>query len=556
MEVPCALVGAMPTKPHLVILMVDDVGYNDVGWRNSAVSTPFLDALLTNRSEPTTVLTRHYTYPICSPTRSSLLTGRMPARVNQMNVGADMIDQSGSSAGEMHGGIDLRMQLLPQVLRRAGYATAHVGKWHCGASQIAQMPARRGFETSFGYMSGCIDHGTMEPFPPSEACGAGTPVVDLWDGTSPTDAVAGLHSCELFARRAVTVIEKHGVSLPLFLYAAFPEAHEPYTAAPSKYEAHAIADATLRSYRGMIACNDAGTAAIVGALKRQRMWNNTLLLWASDNGATTFVPGGHGAMYPVDAPTGSNAPFRGGKSTMYEGGVRTVALLAGGVLPPDVPTRVDAPVHVADWFATFAALAGVSDWSDPGAREHGLPGVDGVNMWPLLSRGTRRDNELRGEQSARSEIMLGTSIDKCYHAALIQGNWKLMVDMDSLPVDKQESFAFDCLRDEGAKNLFALYDLDADPSEQTNLANSSDWTMVLKRDAMIKRLRQLADEGEHQTGFSSRYLSSSEGVGGPLRAMCAARRRTAREGRRGHVVSSSSLAGDTDSLQPHSHRIT
>ena len=80
---------ARATRPHLIVTLVDDVGYNDVGWRNGDVKTPFLDSLLRSQSEPTVELLRHYAFSVCSPTRASLLTGRLPAHVNQMNGGAD-----------------------------------------------------------------------------------------------------------------------------------------------------------------------------------------------------------------------------------------------------------------------------------------------------------------------------------------------------------------------------------------------------------------------------------------------------------------------------------
>jgi arylsulfatase A-like enzyme len=148
---------AQAARPNLVIVLVDDVGYNDVGWRNSYAKTPFLDGLLRNGSEPTVELLRHYTFSICSPTRSSLLTGRLPSHVNEFNHGAEFPEWKNSAVGGPPiGGIDLRMRLLPQLLKGAGYRTAHVGKWHLGSSQFAQTPSRRGFDESFGYLSGSM----------------------------------------------------------------------------------------------------------------------------------------------------------------------------------------------------------------------------------------------------------------------------------------------------------------------------------------------------------------------------------------------------------------
>ena len=139
--------------------------------------------------------------------------------------------------------------------------------------------------------------------------------------------------------------------MPLFLFLAWTEAHGPYDAPPSAFldesNASRHLSSEVRNYRGMISCCDAGTANISAALKRKGMWDATLMLWASDNGAVT--QGGEA--------TGSNHPFRGGKGQMFEGGVRTVAFLAGGAVPHGAPRRSSAgggrrrarPPAVKEW---------------------------------------------------------------------------------------------------------------------------------------------------------------------------------------------------------------
>ena len=178
---------ARATRPHLIVTLVDDVGYNDVGWRNGDVKTPFLDSLLRSQSEPTVELLRHYAFSVCSPTRASLLTGRLPAHVNQMNGGADF-----PATGTVVAGMDLRMRTLPQLLGEAGYRTAHVGKWHLGSSQMAQLPSRRGFHESFAYLDGSMHSHLTHMITPATACGA--PGVDLWENETPVYAHGGIHS--------------------------------------------------------------------------------------------------------------------------------------------------------------------------------------------------------------------------------------------------------------------------------------------------------------------------------------------------------------------------
>ena len=521
---------ARATRPHLIVTLVDDVGYNDVGWRNGDVKTPFLDSLLRSQSEPTVELLRHYAFSVCSPTRASLLTGRLPAHVNQMNGGADF-----PATGTVVAGMDLRMRTLPQLLGEAGYRTAHVGKWHLGSSQMAQLPSRRGFHESFAYLDGSMHSHLTHMITPATACGA--PGVDLWENETPVYAHGGIHSCELFATRAVDMIARHDLAKPLFMYVALAEGHGPYDEVP-RHSAAATSCSedteecvTLRHYRGMIACADEATRNITEALQRRDMWKDTLMVWSSDNGAKSEV--------------GSNAPFRGVKSQVLEGGVRVVALLAGGALPATAPPKFEGMMHVADWFATFAALAGIDDPSDPGAVQHGLPDIDSINMWPAL---TGENSKGRGRNSGRTELLLGAPDETyfCEHAALIQGDWKIVSTKalrhvenevnDDNPADlnkqlsqgeKLRAGAYPCATAEH----FALFNLAEDPYEEhPYLYDTGDTTSLTgtrairlrhahKLEELVGRLRELAAD-THQTGMTDTYVHPHEVLNKPLANAC------------------------------------
>jgi hypothetical protein len=132
----------------------------------------------------------------------------------------------------------------------------------------------------------------------------------------------------------------------------------------------------------MIACVDDGTKKVVDALKRQQMWENTFMLWSSDNGGKSS----EGA---------NNYPLRGNKGHFFEGGVRLVSFVAGGILPPSHPESVDGKIHVADWYATFASLAGLPSAADRQAAKQNLPDVDGLDVWSLFE--TRNATEVRDE---------------------------------------------------------------------------------------------------------------------------------------------------------------
>ena len=507
------------TRPNLIITLVDDIGYNDVGWRNSDVKTPFLDSLLRNESEPTVELMRHYTFCVCSPTRASLLTGRLPAHVSQVNLGAEF-----PATDELVGGMDMRMRTLPQLLVEAGYSTAHVGKWHLGSTQMVQLPSRRGFHESFAYIGGYMNTHLTHLIPDDTGAGCSDtskPGIDLWENESPISEYTGIHSCELFATRAVDRIARHDLATPLFMYVALAEGHGPYDEVP-RHSAAAISCSEdtkecdeLRNYRGMVACADEATRNITEALQRQDMWKDTLMVWSSDNGAKSEV--------------GSNAPFRGVKSQVLEGGVRVVALLAGGALPATAPPKFEGMVHVADWFATFAALAGIDDPSDPDAAQQGLPDIDSINMWPYLTGEHGKD----GLSSGRTELLLGTGmpdpvLGKCFTAALIQGHWKIVsrVNIDApAPQDRPhkhqppQGAPASCSSAED----FALFNLAEDPYEERPYlydAGSEVSGHANKLEELVGRFRELAADA-YQTGVTGgAYAYPGEAMHAPLAAAC------------------------------------
>ena len=572
---------AQATRPNLIVALVDDVGYNDVGWRNSDVKTPFINGLMNNNSEPTVELMRHYTFSVCSPTRASLLTGRLPAHVSQDNWGVEF---PGGMWEPFTSGIDLRMRTLPQLLGEAGYSTAHVGKWHLGSTQMAQLPSRRGFDESFAFLGGYMSSHLTHLVNPPTAChdSASMPAIDLWDNESPVYDHGGVHSCELFANRAVDIIERHDTAKPLFLYVALAEGHAPYDEVP-RHSAAAISCSSrvpgiskhceeVRHYRGMIACADEATRNITWALKQQGMWKDTLMLWSSDNGAAR----GEDYRGHKSQMIGSNAPYRGHKSQMLEGGVRVVAFLAGGFLPPTAPPTFQGMVHIADWFSTFAALAGINDPSDPDAVQHGLPDIDSINVWPFLTGGN--------QSSGRTELLLGSaefdildrfpnaSLQKpvCQDSALIQGYWKIIsratVDHEegvSEEVDDHEesdrsgefddeeslcheggkchkgssnssshegkgrNFSRDEKRRVGSESCssvegFALFNLEDDPYEESPYfydADDKTSDLAIKLGEMVGRLTELT-AGKFQTGVTDTYLDPNEEKGGPLGAAC------------------------------------
>lgn len=316
----CAAAGAAAAdKPHIVIIVADDLGHGDLGYTGtSEIKTPEIDALAARGR----VLTDYYVQPSCSPTRASIHTGRYVMRYN-VNVAF--------AVGPL--GVNLNETFISEVLKRQGYRTHAVGKWHLGQHAWEFTPTYRGYETFLGFLGGgeaYFTH-TVPWFGPkavqsydfrrqtSPACG---------DGCSTVEVNANNHySTHLFTAEAVKVIGAHDVSEPLFLYLAYQAVHGPDQAPEAYVEPYfpgiaAGGKPTLRQvYGGMLAALDEGVGNVTAALRGKKMWDNTFLAFTADNGGPTDMCMKQGS---------TNAPYRGGKCSIWEGGTRAAAFVSGG----------------------------------------------------------------------------------------------------------------------------------------------------------------------------------------------------------------------------------
>ena len=212
-------------KPHIVFFMVDDWGWANVGYHRETptreVDTPNFDSLRNQGLE----LDQHYVYQFCSPSRSSLLSGRLPIHVNDKNDQIDTYNPKDPVSG--FAGIPRNMTGIATKMREAGYATHQVGKWHAGGATPDHTPTGRGFQSSFGYFNYANDYYTEIDF---DKCND-TSIVDLWDTDKPAHGAngTGLQHYEeaLFKGHVLDVINSHDTSTPLFLYYAAHIVHGP-----------------------------------------------------------------------------------------------------------------------------------------------------------------------------------------------------------------------------------------------------------------------------------------------------------------------------------------
>ena len=408
------------TKPNVVYIVADDLGWKDVGFHGSDIKTPNIDKLAQTGAR----LEQFYAQPMCTPTRAALMTGRYPLRYGLQTA----VIPSGHTFG-----LATDEWLLPQALKEAGYETAIIGKWHLGHSDRKYWPRQRGFDYQYGPLIGEIDYFTHKQHG----------VLDWYRNNKPIKEVG--YSTTLLGDDAVRLLTAHDPAVPLCLYLTFNAPHTPYQAPQAYLDRYKkIADPSRRAYAAMITAMDDEIGRVVAALDKKGMRDNTLIVFQSDNGGTrNAMFAGEGDMSKIKIPV-DNGPYRDGKGSLYEGGTRVVAL-ANWPGHIKAGSTVDAMMHVVDMYPTLVGLAGASTGkSKP---------LDGMNVWSTISE---------GKPSPRTEIVYNV---EPFRAGIREGDWKL-IWRAPLP------------------EAIELYNIKLDPSEKNNVAAANpDQVAVLKRRA-------------------------------------------------------------------------
>ncbi len=350
------------TRPNILIIIADDQGYPDLGCIGAKpILTPHLDRLAREGARGTNF---YVTWPACTPSRGSLLTGRYPQRNGLYDmVRNDMVNyqhqytpEEYAVSPEMTLGLDPREITLGDMLRAAGYATGVVGKWDMGQARRF-LPLQRGFDFFYGHGNNGIDYYTHERY--------GIP--SMFRGNERTQEDRGTYATDVFKREALSFIAQ-STAKPFFLYLAFNAPHsassfgKPGIQAPPEYLAM-YAESTIpekvRPFAAAVTCMDAAIGEILAALEISGRAQNTLILFLSDNGGSG---------------NGGNAPLKGSKGTMWEGGLR-VPFIAWwpGHIPAGKVT--DAFLTSLEFMPTLAAIAG--------AKSPPVP-LDGFDMLPIL----------------------------------------------------------------------------------------------------------------------------------------------------------------------------
>ena len=370
-------------KPHIVFILVDDLGWNDVSWHNTGVVMPNLDAM----ARSGLILEQAYSQPTCSPTRAALLTGYYPSRTGYQFMPPNNMEPIG---------LPTSFNLLPEYIAKLGYSSHALGKWHLGFCSSEYLPTNRGFESFYGFYNAMGYHkshitaGDMKniwgsigyDFHLNEQLSLGA------IGRYTDDLIVDRVNDILFKRNGIEKgwfsgypdgkiqMENNEEEDPFFLYLAYQSPHMPLQVDPKYLELYPNkTDISRKTYLAMVSSMDDSIGRIVENMKRftytkdgseRTLFDDTIFIFSSDNGGMSEGLGYGGA---------SNKPLRGRKGDTWEGGCRVPAFITNLNM---TGTHEDM-FHMTDWLPTI--YSGIL-----GANQADLGDIDGINQLNVLQK--------------------------------------------------------------------------------------------------------------------------------------------------------------------------
>lgn len=398
-----------PMKPNVLVILADDMGIGDLGcYGGKQAPTPRIDRLAAEGTR----FTQYYSAsPICSPSRCGIITGMYPGR---WRITSFLQTKKGNAACEMADFLDPKAPSLPRVMKAAGYATAHFGKWHLGGGRdVTEAPKF----AAYGYDENAGTYESPEPHPDITATNW------IW---SDKDKVKRWDRTAFFVDKTLDFLDRHRGS-PCFINLWPDDVHTPWV--PDE-----ISDKKdlPKNFHPVLAELDKQIGRLLDGLKARGLEENTVVIFTSDNGALPTFDGAR------------SGGFRGSKLQLWEGGIRMPFIVRW---PGRVPAgRVeDRAISIAvDLFPTIAAIAGATL-----PREHRLDGMDVSAVWKGGAAPKR--GPLFWEYGRNGESFKFGN-DRSPNVAVRRDNWKLLINADGS--DAQ------------------LYDLATDVKEAHNVAGA------------------------------------------------------------------------------------
>lgn len=387
-------VQSQTSRPNIIYIMADDMGYADLScYGRKDYQTPHLDKLA---SQGVKFMNAYAGAALCTPTRTSFMTGRYPARTP---VGL-MEPLRGGHKDSMVG-LTPDYTSVATLLKNSGYETFLVGKWHLGFDQKFS-PNKNGFDYFFGFNAGGIDY-------VSHKSNKGRP--DLYENEKAITREG--YITDIWGDKAIEIIrQKH--TKPFFMSVMFNAPHWPWQAPGDKPYPETLnwhKGGSKEKYAAMVKSLDDAVGRIMQAIDDEKMASNTLVIFTSDNGGEEFSDMGI---------------YSGMKQELWEGGIREPAFIRWpGVIPANSVTQQVAVTM--DWTASILAAAGAKP--DPA-----FP-LDGINILPICS----------GKKKTESRTLYWRLFQETKHKAMREGDWKY------LQTEKGE-FLFNLLNDPGEKN--------------------------------------------------------------------------------------------------------
>ncbi len=427
-----------PDTPNVVLIMTDDAGYADTGSYGAPdIRTPNIDSLARDGVK----LTDFYANGMsCTPTRAGLIAGRY-----QQRYGIEFVLASPGVPGS-DGGLPPLPHSLPLLMKKNGYATALIGKWHLGYTPEFS-PRAHGFDVFFGSKSAAVDYYTHFTARPSEGAQFDSPQPDLWEDDAPVERQG--YMTDLITRRSVEFIDTHATR-PYYIDEAFTATHTPEQRPDNPKPAAAPGGATRADYVAVMERVDRGVGEILEALRRRGLERKTIVIFTNDNGGVGLS---------------HSAPLFHRKFSAWEGGIRVPALIRW---PDHIPAgTISAQVGMTmDLTASILAATATPVPSD--AR------VEGMNLFPILER--------KAPQLERTTFWRtgGPSPVNMNQKAVRSGDWKLIID--------------------GAATRTFLFDVKADPGER------QDW--FARRPDLVRRLQRLLTEWERDVDAEAKAFAA------------------------------------------------